>query len=178
MVCHQTQIAESVQGKDRVAKGRDFNSPDICQKFQLDNSRISNRSLTCFANSFISQWRHFPGGAAILHSFLANQKELGGILTVLSNLGVRYHITSEFRRGCEGDNSLTYHNLCNCIPNQLEMLGMISLEGKSYQLLKFHFKMCSARGSKGESKRGGIQEFCRIPVTILMVKDSHGMSQF
>lgn len=136
--------------------GRDFNSPDICRKSHLDNSRISNRSLTCFANSFISQRRNFPEGAAILHSFWANQKEFDGILTVLSNLGVRYHITSEFRRGWEGDESLTHHNLCNCIPNYLEMLGMISLEGKSYQLLKIHFKMYNARGLKGESKSGGI----------------------
>lgn len=71
-------------GKRQSSDG-DFNSQDICWESHLANSRMSNRSLTCFANSFNSQRRKFPGGIAILYSFLANQEELVGISAVLSN---------------------------------------------------------------------------------------------
>ena len=95
-----------------------------------------NRSLTCFANSFISQRRKFPGGTAMLYAFLANQGELVGISTVLSNLGVRHHIISEFMIGWEGKDSHIYYNLFNWIPNNLETHDMRSLEGKFLSALK------------------------------------------
>lgn len=127
-----------ISAEKRQSSDGDFNSPDICRKSHLDNSRMSNRTLTCFANSFISQRRKFPRGIAILYSFLDNQEELVGILKVLSSLGVR-HIISEFMRGWEEKYRHLYHNLFNWIPNNLEMLDMRSLERKFYQLLKIPF---------------------------------------
>lgn len=126
-----------ISAEKRQSSDGDFNSPDICWKSHLVNSRMSNRSLTCFANSFISQRRKFPRGEnAILYSFLANQEELVGISTVPSNLGVRHHIISEFMIGWEGKDSHIHYNLFSWIPNNLEIRDMRYLEGKFISALK------------------------------------------
>lgn len=52
--------AYKISTEKRQSRDGDFNSPDICWKSHSVNSRMSNRSLTGFANSFISQRRKFP----------------------------------------------------------------------------------------------------------------------
>lgn len=130
-MCYYTQTVKSVQRKD--SSGEDFNSPDICWKSQLVNSRMSNRSLIHFANSFISQRRKFPGGTVDLYSFLANL-ELVGISSALSNFWVR-HIILEFMIDWEEKDSHTYYNIFSRIPNNLEILDRRSLEQKCNHLL-------------------------------------------
>lgn len=152
-----------VSAEKRQSRGGDFNSPDICWKPQLANSRMCNRSPTCSANSFISQRRKFPGGTVILYSFLANQEELVGISTVLSNLGASHHIILEFMIGWEGKDSHTYYNLFNWIPNNLEILDMRTLEGKLYQLLKIQFQLWNIKPSKGDWNVGGTWKSPWIP---------------
>lgn len=116
-----------ISAEKRQSSDGDFNSPDICWKSQLVNSPMSNRSLTCFANSFISQRRKFPGGTVDPYSFLANLEELVGISTALSNFWVS-HIISEFMIDWEEKDSHTYYNMFNRIPNNLEILDLRSLE--------------------------------------------------
>lgn len=135
----------NISAEKRQSCDGDCNSPDICWKSHLVNSRMSNRSLTCFANSFISQRRKFPGGTAIPYSFLANQEELVGTSTVLSNFRVRHHIISEFMIGWEKKESRIYYNVFNWIPNNLEILDMRSLERKSSRLLKLQFGLCNTK---------------------------------
>lgn len=116
---------------------------------------LTNRSLTRFANSFVSQRRKFPWGTVIPYLLLANLEELVGIATVSGNLGARHHIISEFVIGWEDKESHIYYNSFNRSPNNLEILDMRSWEHKLYQLLKIQFWLFNIKQSKGEQKGGG-----------------------
>lgn len=154
-VCYQKWNVKSAQRKDGAVVGNSTLQTSAGSPNWLTAECLTNRSLTCFANSSVSQRRKCPQGTVILYSLLANQEELVGISTALGNLGGRHHIISEFMIGWEDKDSHIYNNSFSRSPNNLEVLDMRSWERKLYQLLKIQFWLFNIKQSKGEQKVGG-----------------------